>query len=160
MEKNNRRMMYQKLSDNLSITARVLEDVVRRFAAEERRHLEAQKALPGMGVAAGDVAGGESDGAGLGFDQEDQRKTLRNVDENLSQLQRIYTDLANCASEQQASFERLETDIASASDVERGQEEIMFAGKYDPQAGWRNGKMWVAGGSLAFLAGLAFFASG
>jgi len=38
-EKNNRRMMYQKLSDNLSITARVLEDVIRRFTAEERVRL-------------------------------------------------------------------------------------------------------------------------
>merc|ERR1719454_1139443 len=38
-ERNNRRMMYQKLSDKLAITARVLEDVVRRFTAEERKHL-------------------------------------------------------------------------------------------------------------------------
>merc|ERR1719181_1724937 len=38
-EKNNRRMMYQKLSDNLAITARVLEDVVRRFTAEEKKHI-------------------------------------------------------------------------------------------------------------------------
>jgi len=38
-EQNNRRMMYQKLSDNLSITARVLEDVIRRFTAEERVRL-------------------------------------------------------------------------------------------------------------------------
>merc|ERR1712187_1044270 len=38
-EKNNRRMMHRKLSDNLSITARVLEDIVRRYTAHEKQYL-------------------------------------------------------------------------------------------------------------------------
>lgn len=66
-ERNNRRMMYQKLSDNLAITARVLEDVVRRFQAEEARR-------PRMRASDADAAGGEEQliplvdtGAGLGM---------------------------------------------------------------------------------------------
>jgi len=52
-EKNNRRMMYHKLSDNLAITARVLEDVVKRFTARERQRL-ASKAAPAGGGTGGD----------------------------------------------------------------------------------------------------------
>merc|ERR1719498_2400890 len=44
-EKNNRRMIYHKLSDNLAITARVLEDVVRRFNTEEKKRLAAEEAV-------------------------------------------------------------------------------------------------------------------
>merc|ERR1719336_1687654 len=37
VERSNRRQMYRKLSDNLAITARVLEDVIRRYQTEESR---------------------------------------------------------------------------------------------------------------------------
>merc|ERR1719326_1787232 len=50
-EGNNRRLMYQKLGDNLSITARVLEDVVRRFTTEEQNYLARQEqASHGVGT--------------------------------------------------------------------------------------------------------------
>merc|ERR1712217_519726 len=37
-ESGNRRMMYTKLKDNLGITARVLEDVIRRFRVKDRNN--------------------------------------------------------------------------------------------------------------------------
>jgi len=68
-EKNNRRMMYQKLSDNLAITARVLEDVVRRFTAEEKKYLASFEEMGNSCSAAGmDALGGDMPQAGgLGF---------------------------------------------------------------------------------------------
>ena len=102
-ERNNRRMMYQKLSDNLAITARVLEDVVRRFNAEERRR--SGGLLEAMGIAAADVAGGNDQkpllSAHAGHEQmeaslqNDKVQSLRKVDEDMLCLQRIYTDLAS-----------------------------------------------------------------
>ena len=87
-ERNNRRMMYQKLSDNLAITARVLEDVVRRFNAEERRR--SGGLLEATGIAAADVAGGNDQkpllSAHAGHEQmeaslqNDKVQSLRKVD--------------------------------------------------------------------------------
>ncbi|CAE8734226.1 unnamed protein product [Polarella glacialis] len=174
-ERNNRRMMYQKLSDNLGITARVLEDVVRRFTAEERRR-------PGGGVfeapapvvsavAAADMAGG-NDHQPMGFSQpvtgtsggpqyfsmddelkNDKVQTLRRVDEDMLCLQRIYTDLASAAEEQTHSFDTLESHMARASaDVERGREEIEYADRYNFGSRMKR-RLWLAaGGTLAFIA--------
>jgi t-SNARE complex subunit (syntaxin) len=144
-ERNNRRMMYHKLSDNLAITARVLEDVVRRFYAQDQKRsaqteeiMQAQFSSP---VDAADVAGGEDQPfisgktkqAGGILDEELQREkkqALQRVDEDMRCLQRIYTDLANTADEQQQSFDSLESHMASAAaDIERGREEISM-GKY------------------------------
>lgn len=154
-EKNNRRMMYQKLSDNLAITARVLEDVVRRFTAEEKKYLasfeECAASLAsgcsaagyaalggdsgyGLGMGAGDVAGG-NDQQHLLMDQEldhqikkDKVKVLQRVDEDMKCLQRIYTDLAAAADDQQQVFDSLENHMASAAiDVESGREEISLS---------------------------------
>lgn len=158
-ERNNRRMMYNKLSDNLSITARVLEDVVRRFTQEERKHIAslddcavAPQGGLGMGgavqtfnMAAGDEAAGEeqslidcssrtgasssaclADAGALDRELKQEKcNALRRVDEDMRCLQRIYTDLASAAEEQQASFDTLESHMASAAiDIERGREEI------------------------------------
>lgn len=164
-ERNNRRMMYQKLSDNLAITARVLEDVVRRFTAEERRR-------PGVGVfeapvtqvSAADMAGGNdnapflSTGAGPSsvhsLDHELQKEkvqTLRKVDEDMLCLQRIYTDLAQSAEEQQASFDTLESHMArAAADVERGREEFEYADRYSFGARFKR-KLWLIGGGVLAL---------
>merc|ERR1719336_3658918 len=54
VERSNRRQMYRKLSDNLAITAHVLEDVIRRFQAEESRRSSFKPKL-----ADADAAGGE-----------------------------------------------------------------------------------------------------
>lgn len=163
-ERNNRRMMYQKLSDNLAITARVLEDVVRRFTAEERRR-------PGVGVfeapvtqvSAADMAGGNDNGpllstggqsSGSSLDQELQKEkvqTLRKVDEDMLCLQRIYTDLAQTAEEQQSSFDTLESHMArAASDLERGRDELEYADRYDFGARFKR-KLWLLGGGVLAL---------
>lgn len=116
-ERNNRRMMYQKLSDNLAITARVLEDVVRRFNAEERR-----RSGEATGIAAADMAGGNDQkpllSAHAGHEQmeaslqNDKVQSLRKVDEDMLCLQRIYTDLASAAEEQASTFDSLESHMA------------------------------------------------
>lgn len=142
-EKNNRRMMYHKLSDNLAITARVLEDVVRRFQAEEAKRPSFFE--PVRQAADADAAGGEEAhplaGGGLGMgggitqlDQElnDERcHALKQVGEDMRCLQRIYTDLAVAAEESQATFDSLETHMANASaDIEKGREQIQIMDRF------------------------------
>lgn len=160
-EKNNRRMMYQKLSDNLSITVRVLEDVVRRFTAEERRRASTLEVFDHdhFGTAAADAAGGGNQpllGAGLSLELDEdigaqKLQALRRVDEDVLCLQRICTDLATAAQEQQASFDTLESNIAdSRHDIERGRDELAMM-KYGWAARLKR-KFWlIAGGLLAVV---------
>lgn len=179
-ERTNRRMMYNKLSDNLAITARVLEDVVRRFTAEERKRLDEFEEMQGVSKSSGgggvfsavdpaDVAGGEESQPMMSkfqkqqdcFEQEMQRdkcQVLQRVDDDMRCLQRIYTDLANVADEQQHSFDSLESHIASASaDIERGREEISFA-KYSWDRRVKRKMMYIGAGAAVFIVGaLAFW---
>ena len=152
-ERNNRRMMYQKLSDNLAITARVLEDVVRRFNAEERR-----RSGEATGIAAADVAGGNDQkpllSAHAGHEQmeaslqNDKVQSLRKVDEDMLCLQRIYTDLASAAEEQASTFDSLESHMArAAADVESGREEIEYTDKYNMAAKLKR-RLWLAAGGI------------
>jgi len=149
VEKNNRRMMYRKLSDNLAVTARVLEDVVRRYQAEEAKF----ESLPAKPLAGADAAGGSQLASDLlplidteqgpqsgpgGVAQQTQHfsisdqdlseekgTALRRVDEDMRCLQKIYTDLATAVEESQSTFESLETHMAAAAeDVERGRLEV------------------------------------
>ncbi|CAJ1329873.1 unnamed protein product [Effrenium voratum] len=152
-ERNNRRMMYQKLSDNLAITARVLEDVVRRFTAEERRRVGGG-VLETPSIAAADAAGGNDQKPLLSTPemeavlQTDKVQTLRKVDEDMLCLQRIYTDLASAAEEQSCTFDSLESHMArAAADVERGREEIEYTDKYNMAAKLKR-RLWLAAGGL------------
>mmetsp|Transcript_82608 Transcript_82608/g.128996 ORF Transcript_82608/g.128996 Transcript_82608/m.128996 type:complete len:255 (-) Transcript_82608:47-811(-) len=164
-EKNNRRMMYHKLSDNLAITARVLEDVVRRFTTEERKRLqntEELRAHATSNVDAADMAGGE-EAQLLSKDQvkaqggildEELRKekcqALQRVDEDMRCLQRIYTDLANTVDEQQQTFDSLESHMASAAaDIERGREEISM-GRYSYNNRMKQKIMYVVASVAGF----------
>lgn len=155
-ERNNRRMMYQKLSDNLAITARVLEDVVRRFNAEERRR--SGGLLEARGIAAADVAGGNDQkpllSAHAGHEQmeaslqNDKVQSLRKVDEDMLCLQRIYTDLASAAEDQASTFDSLESHMArAAADVERGREEIEYTDRYNMAAKLKR-RLWLAAGGI------------
>lgn len=150
-EKNNRMMMYKKLGDNLSITARVLEDVVRRFSVEESKfHSSAASSSGYAPVGAGDVAAGDenqfSTGAGVrlsdggsggswgahdAFTQElkqDRQDALQRVSEDMMCLQQIYTDLAKAAEDQQSSLDTLESHMINASgDLELGVNELDIA---------------------------------
>ena len=155
-ERNNRRMMYQKLSDNLAITARVLEDVVRRFNTEERRR--SAGLLEATGIAAADVAGGNDQkpllSAHAGHEQmeaslqNDKVQSLRKVDEDMLCLQRIYTDLASAAEEQASTFDSLESHMArAAADVESGREEIEYTDRYNMAAKLKR-RLWLAAGGI------------
>lgn len=174
-EKNNRRMMYHKLSDNLAITARVLEDVVRRFSTEERKRVVqceemTQASQFSSPIDAADVAGGEDQPflgsknkqAGGILDaelQKEKTQALQRVDEDMRCLQRIYTDLANTADEQQQSFDSLESHMASAAaDIERGREEISM-GKYSLNNRMKQKVAYAAGGVAAFLLMVGWIAS-
>mmetsp|Transcript_36282 Transcript_36282/g.73118 ORF Transcript_36282/g.73118 Transcript_36282/m.73118 type:complete len:252 (-) Transcript_36282:36-791(-) len=154
-ERNNRRMMYQKLGDNLAITARVLEDVVRRFTAEERRRPAAAGNVEGgLGMAAADAAGGNDmqplvSVGGSPQGSADREVRRKEVDEKMQCLQRIYTDLADAADGQQTSFDTIESHIDSVRpDIEGGREDIELS-KY----GWdrrMKRKMWLwAAGAMA-----------
>lgn len=165
-ERNNRRMMYQKLSDNLSITARVLEDVVRRFTAEERRRSGALYEAAAANTAGADEAGGDGQpllGAGLSLDRDDEleadgARMLRKVDEDMRCLQQIYADLANNVEDQQASFDTLESHMASAAaDVERGREEIQLTGKYSWNPHLRR-RLQLAAGTVVAIAAVSLWA--
>eukprot|EP00971_Amphidinium_carterae_P164235 3255941-Amphidinium_carterae.1 len=94
-EKTNRRMMYHKLSDNLAITARVLEDVVRRFNTEEKKRQSTDLFVP-----PGDAAGGNEAPIVSTSGLSDPKKP----DEDMKSLQRIYTDLTH-SNDQQSAFE-------------------------------------------------------
>lgn len=170
-EKNNRRMMYQKLSDNLAITARVLEDVVRRFTAEEKKHLvlfeehrasSAPKAGAGLGLGlgGGDEAGGNDVPLMEDLDghlRQEKHQALRRVDEDMRCLQRIYTDLATAADEQQHAFDSLESHMQSAAcDIERGRDEISLS-RYGYGQQIKRKAMIFGGSALAFVAFVWFF---
>jgi len=178
-EKNNRRMMYHKLSDNLAITARVLEDVVRRFTAEERKRLSAgedmsQGAQHFSLVDAADMAGGEDQqpflnkggqqsniSGGILNDElkKDKCQALQRVDDDMRCLQKIYTDLANVADEQQQSFDSLESHMASAaSDIERGREEISM-GKYSWDRRMKQKLMYIGGAAVGMVVLVSIIAS-
>lgn len=175
-EKNNRRMMYHKLSDNLAITARVLEDVVRRFTAEEKKRVATNEDIFGSPyppqtsvVSSADMAGGEelgqvqplmgkiSQGGGLDAElQKERGQALLRVDDDMRCLQKIYTDLANTADEQQHTFDSLESHIASAAaDIERGREEISM-GKYSWDRRMKQKILYIAGigAGVLFLVGI------
>lgn len=178
-EKNNRRMMYHKLSDNLAITARVLEDVVRRFTAEERKRLSSGEEMtsgshfPTSLVDAADMAVGEDQQPFLGGKQgsqisggilddelkKDKCEALQRVDDDMRCLQKIYTDLANAADEQQQSFDSLESHMASASaDIERGREEISM-GKYSWDRRMKQKMMYIGGAAAGMLVLVGVIAS-
>jgi len=185
-ERSNRRMMYHKLSDNLAITARVLEDVVRRFTLEEQRAAADCK----ISDSVDDV----DSGAGLGFGrrgsnclstkhaedqplqqagalladadenalsrelQEERCQALKQVDEDMRCLQRIYADLACAVDEQQSSFDTLENHMACAVlDIERGREEIQ---KTHNKWGVKlRQNVWAMTGGLACIAVITFVVS-
>jgi len=179
-EKNNRRMMYHKLSDNLAITARVLEDVVRRFTAEERKRLAGSEELQApqypqtFAMDAADLAGGSEDQmpmlskgqhiqvSGGILDEEIQRdkcQALQRVDDDMRCLQSIYTDLANEADKQQHSFDSLESHMASANvDIERGREEISM-GKYSWDRRMKQKMVYVGGVVVGILVVVGLVAS-
>jgi len=176
-ERNNRRMMYNKLSDNLAITARVLEDVVRRFTAEERKRLAAAEEMhvahfPTSAVDAADMAGGEdqqplfnkgpSQVSGSILDEElrkEKNQALQRVDNDMRSLQRIYTDLANTADEQQQNFDTLESHMAdAAADIERGREEISM-GKYTWDRRMKQKMMYIAGAATGVFVLVGWFSS-
>jgi len=166
-ERNNRRMMYQKLSDNLGITARVLEDVVRKFLNHERKRADSLKdqAAEGSMMDAADAAGGEEQLISMGDGplKQDAGKTVRRAEEHMEALRRIYTDLSNVADEQEGCFENFESRLLSESgignmDIERGREEITLPGKYQLD-GLRQRKYAIGGGVLALVAMVSFFSA-
>jgi len=127
-ERNNRRMMYHKLSDQLAVTARVFEDVVRKYKTAERQRIEASNPIADSGdLAGGDVQISFSKMEGsctFASDlQQDKRQALQQVDEDVRCLQRIYTELTSAAEEQQMSFDNFDHTILSSSlDIEKGEE--------------------------------------
>ena len=156
-ERNNRRMMYQKLSDNLAITARVLEDVVRRFNAEERRRSGGP--LGGHGHCSGRRGRGQrpetfaqctcrtwTDG---GISAEWQgavvEKGWRGHAVSTAHLHR------SCISRWRTGFDlcySLESHMArAAADVERGREEIEYTDRYNMAARLKR-RLWLAAGGI------------
>jgi len=169
--------MYHKLSDNLAITARVLEDVVRRFTTEERKRLQNTEELcvshAPSNVDAADMAGGEEtqllskdlqvkpQGGILDAElRKEKCQALQRVDEDMRCLQRIYTDLANTVDEQQQTFDSLESHMASAAaDIERGREEISM-GKYSWDNRMKQKIMYVVATVAGFCLVVGWLSSG
>lgn len=173
-ERNNRRMMYTKLSDNLAMTARVLEDVVRRFTEAEKRRMERSAATR---ISPADAAGGEHNPQlvreeqsllstsnepvdSLDYELQQERCTqLERVGEDMQCLRKIYSDLAVAAEEQQNTMDTIESHMAHASmDIERGRDELIVAtNRWDRRLKRR---IWiVVGGVVSFLALNAFLHS-
>merc|ERR1712136_351150 len=105
-EKNNRRLMYNKLSDNLAITARVLEDVVRRFTAEERKRMTfSQDEIdlpPSTSTSTGDAASGPTEYRG-GLLEDFDREMMQ---EKTTSLIRVGVDIERGRDEIQRYTER------------------------------------------------------
>mmetsp|Transcript_66054 Transcript_66054/g.157956 ORF Transcript_66054/g.157956 Transcript_66054/m.157956 type:complete len:240 (-) Transcript_66054:99-818(-) len=148
-ERTNRRLMYQKLSDNLAITIRVLEDVMSRFNTEvEKKHLHLGS-RGGQAAAASSSAGGVAPHPLLG-QAEEASTSIRRVDEEIKALQQIYTDLAAAAEEQQVSVDTIQEHMERAcGDLEQGSQHLDM-GKYDLQRQSRR-KIWAAGATAVFL---------
>lgn len=154
-ESNNRRMMYHKLSDNLSITARVLEDVVKRFTTKERERM-ARRAESGMRdlEAEGDCELSARGAAGVGQAQEvdvqvlekDKMATLKRVDEDVRCLQEIYNDLANHCEDQEAILDTLESHMADANQDVKSATEQIESSKYAYDRRWKR-RMYMGMGS-------------
>ncbi|CAK0890124.1 unnamed protein product [Prorocentrum cordatum] len=128
-ERNNRRMMYQKLSDNLGITARVLEDVDLLGVLSH--------GVPGCGgFQRGRGRRGRGRRASAGAAPEagrDGTTAVRCVEEHMEALKRIYTDLASVAEEHDGTFESMSMDslfLSTSMDIERGREEIHIPSYY------------------------------
>lgn len=171
--------MYNKLSDNLAITARVLEDVVRRFTAEEKKHISTSQHLLGSfstsfvvdpadmaggerPVDAADAAGGECqhffidkepetcDAASLEDDIATQRnQALHRVDDDMRCLQQIYTDLANVAQDQQNSLDSIENHITSCNVDIERGREQISMAKYGWESRMKQKMMYVGGAICA-----------
>lgn len=177
-EKNHRRMMYRKLSDSLTITARVLEDVVRRFATDEKKYLASLESASVSPLATaslaspveqscddvsplgdGDVAGGSDRQSMLEkqFEQEMKRDkclALTRIDDDIQCLHGIYTDLAQAVDWQQPCFDSLESHMEMAVvDIERGKEEIRKNRGHWTQR-FKRKLLYVGGGAImVFLIG-------
>mmetsp|Transcript_7401 Transcript_7401/g.13165 ORF Transcript_7401/g.13165 Transcript_7401/m.13165 type:complete len:245 (-) Transcript_7401:115-849(-) len=152
-ERTNRRMMYQKLGDNLAITVRVLEDVMSRFNTElEKKRLQLGSARSSSSSSSGT---GLAPQALLGENEDATQPAqgpfaISRVDEEMQQLKQIYTDLSAAAEEQQDPVGVLEEHIErSGGDLEQGSTPLDM-GKYDLERQSRR-KMWAAGGIAVFL---------
>lgn len=141
-EGNNRRLQYQKLGDNLSITARVLEDVVKRFTAEEQNYL-AQREQGGQRSGSFDSqadlltgGSGPSSSAEHFVDveapaaeqelllaqksseavlQKDKVHTLHKISRDMQCLRNIYTDIASHVHNQQENIDTIESQMKNAA---------------------------------------------
>lgn len=132
-ERNNRRMMYQKLSDNLVLTARVLEDVIRRFTAEEKARTTGQdydsggfgrskgsSTDPGQHSAADSAAGGGLnllDGVG-----EEKSPLLPGSEGETSLQQELEKDRCQAlkrVDEDMRCLQRIYTDLASVNEAQQ-----------------------------------------
>lgn len=137
VEKNNRIMMYRKLSDNLSVTVRVLEDVVRRYQREDKKRPAAPALVSVSAFGDPHATASEADSL-LDLEQpspplagplefniaDEQEETRKGVEEDLSSLQKIYTELAAAVQESQSTVESMETHMASATADEHGRLEM------------------------------------
>merc|ERR1719221_1101153 len=107
-------------------------------------------------VAAGDVAGGQEQQILLPVDKEvcltsfeedmeaEKHRVLRKVDEDMLCLKRIYSDLADTAEEQQATFDTIESHMARAAvDIERGCGELQLASAGSWGQRFKR-KLWIA----------------
>jgi DNA repair exonuclease SbcCD ATPase subunit len=181
-ERNGRRDTYRKLSGDLQLTVKVLEDVMRKFVQEERRRSqeakdEAQRHRPVEGdVALVDLHSGRlqrpeeaasqsspslNDGiqADSGLDAELKQERLEaweQVSSDMKCLNGIYRDLAAAAVEQQETFDSLEHNIAQANhDLERGLGQITItADRYDRR---RKHRLWAGIASVGALVVLYSF---
>lgn len=147
-ERSTRKMTYHKLSDNLAITARVLEDAVQRFSAAEKK-CAASLDPPGAPVAPGDVAGGE-----------EQQDMADKAEQHVRCLQKIYSDLAATQTEQQEDTEdTLERHMLSGAvdDLERGGGEDIASSRYnrDSQAKNKIFKIAIVVGAVSVIGWLA-----
>lgn len=140
-EGNNRRLMYQKLGDNLSITAKVLEDVVKRFTVEEQNYLARQEQaahsnpldsqadlLTGGSASSSsrsdlgiDVEAGDAERRTLIADrtseadlQRQKGEHLKKINKDMQCLRSIYTDIARHVTHQQESVDTIESQMRSS----------------------------------------------
>eukprot|EP00397_Hematodinium_sp_SG-2012_P033219 GEMP01035462.1.p1 GENE.GEMP01035462.1~~GEMP01035462.1.p1 ORF type:complete len:257 (+),score=59.16 GEMP01035462.1:75-845(+) len=137
-EHSSRKMMQQTLSDNVSITARVLEDIIQNFLTlwKERQLSEPEDSSYLLSAAVDATLEGKNLGAeearvngnneytvvaGVTVDElEKQRQeSISKVECDMVALKQIYTDLNQTAASQQEYFDSIESHLLESGQYSR-----------------------------------------
>jgi len=185
-EQTSRKMMQRTLSDNVSITARVLEDIIQNFLeiSKERQAKElaalqtasassAKKSLPSAYTDEGIGMRAESSGPLTLYDEQvearqieeafadlhqNRQQSMIKVESDMIALKQIYTELSVTAENQQGHFDSIESSLMESGHyTSQAVDQFLMA---DERMGTTlKRKIKVAAVVLGFLFVIVFFST-